>query len=421
MTMPRRDFVTRTLVLMATLAAGGCAVATEPGAATRRTAMFAYVGCYTSKERNGHGEGISVYRIDPASGQWTPVQLVKELVNPSWLTLDHRGRYLYIAHGDGGEATALAVDADTGRLTLLNRQPSNGRNGVRLAIDASNRYAVLASYSTGTVAVLPINPDGSLGALTDLVTLQGKPGPHRTEQASAHPHDVVFDRRGRFIVVPDKGLDATFVFRLDAERGTLVAAEPPSVASRPGAGPRHVDFHPSKPYLYQINELDSTITTFRFDTGRGELMPLQTITTLPASFTGNSMTSEIAVAPSGRFVYGSGSGHGPAQADGSDREDRKPQQRRVSLEASRARVRQNPDVKRDASLCESYPISVEVRCRGLERLATRPTSATFRSLRYLSSVSFGPSSTPQPRSQAPRARYRSTTAVPDDVPARHDC
>jgi len=287
MTMPRRDFVTRTLVLMATLAAGGCAVATEPGAATRRTAMFAYVGCYTSKERNGHGEGISVYRIDPASGQWTPVQLVKELVNPSWLTLDHRGRYLYIAHGDGGEATALAVDADTGRLTLLNRQPSNGRNGVRLAIDASNRYAVLASYSTGTVAVLPINPDGSLGALTDLVTLQGKPGPHRTEQASAHPHDVVFDRRGRFIVVPDKGLDATFVFRLDAERGTLVAAEPPSVASRPGAGPRHVDFHPSKPYLYQINELDSTITTFRFDTGRGELMPLQTITTLPASFTGN--------------------------------------------------------------------------------------------------------------------------------------
>ena len=126
MTMPRRDFVTRTLVLMATLAAGGCAVATEPGAATRRTAMFAYVGCYTSKERNGHGEGISVYRIDPASGQWTPVQLVKELVNPSWLTLDHRGRYLYIAHGDGGEATAFAVDADTGRLTLLNRQPSNG-------------------------------------------------------------------------------------------------------------------------------------------------------------------------------------------------------------------------------------------------------------------------------------------------------
>jgi 6-phosphogluconolactonase len=113
--------------------------------------MFAYVGCYTSKERNGHGEGITVYRIDSTSREWT-VQVVKELVNPSWLTLDRQQRCLYVAHGDGGEATALAVDAESGRLSLLNRQPTNGRNGVRLAIDASNRFAVLANYSTGTVA-----------------------------------------------------------------------------------------------------------------------------------------------------------------------------------------------------------------------------------------------------------------------------
>jgi len=271
--------------------------------------MFAYVGCYTSKERNGKGEGVSVYRMDAASGEWTQVQVVKDVVNPSWLTLDHRRRFLYAAHGDGSEATAFAIDTPSGRLTLLNRQPTNGRNGVRLAIDASNRFAVLANYSTGTVAVLPINPDGSLAPLTDLVTLQGKPGPHRTEQVSAHPHDVVFEPRGRFVVVPDKGLDATFVYRLDTASGKLVAADPPSVASRPGAGPRHVDFHPSKPYLYQINELDSTITTFRFDPERGELMPLQVITTLPPSFTGNSATSEIAVAPSGAFVYGSNRGH----------------------------------------------------------------------------------------------------------------
>ena len=271
--------------------------------------MFAYVGCYTSKERNGKGEGVSVYRVDPASGDWTQVQVVKDIVNPSWLTLDRRQRFLYAAHGDGAEATAFAIDPASGQLSLLNKQPTNGRNGVRLAIDAANRFTVLANYSTGTVAVLPINPDGSLAPLTDLVTLTGKPGPHRTEQASAHPHDVVFDPRGRFVVVPDKGLDATFVYRLDAASGKLVAAEPPSVASRPGAGPRHVDFHPSKPYLYQINELDSTITTFRFDPERGELIPLQVITTLPPSFTGNSTTSEIAVAPSGKFVYGSNRGH----------------------------------------------------------------------------------------------------------------
>jgi 6-phosphogluconolactonase (cycloisomerase 2 family) len=271
--------------------------------------MFAYVGCYTSKERNGHGEGITVYRIDSTSREWTVVQVVKELVNPSWLTLDRQQRCLYVAHGDGGEATALAVDAESGRLSLLNRQPTNGRNGVRLAIDASNRFAVLANYSTGTVALLPIRSDGSLGELTDLVTLQGTPGPHRTEQASSHPHDIVLDPRGRFIVVPDKGLDATFVFRLDTARGRLVGVEPPSVSSRPGAGPRHADFHPREPYVYQINELDSTITTFKLETERGELMPLQTITTLPPSFTGTSTTAEIAVAPSGRFVYGSNRGH----------------------------------------------------------------------------------------------------------------
>ena len=309
MDLERREFLVGTVGLMAAIAAGGCAAASGPSAATRRTPMFAYVGCYTSKERNGKGEGIGVYGVDPASGEWTQMQLVKDVVNPSWLTLDRQRRYLYAAHGDGSEATAFAIDKASGRLTLLNKQATNGRNGVRLAIDASNRFAVLANYSTGTVAVLPINADGSLGALTDLVMLEGKPGPHRTEQASAHPHDVVFDPRGRFIVVPDKGLDATFVYRLDAASGKLVAADPPSVASRPGAGPRHVDFHPSKPYLYQINELDSTITTFQFDTQRGELMPLQTITTLPSSFTGYSTTSEIAVAPSGKFVYGSNRGH----------------------------------------------------------------------------------------------------------------
>jgi 6-phosphogluconolactonase len=305
----RRDWLRGATAITASIAVGGCAAASAPGGVTRRTPMVAYVGCYTSKERNGKGEGLSVYRIDPASGQWTQVQLVKDIVNPSWLTLDRQQRCLYAAHGDGNEATAFAIDRDTGRLTLMNRQPTKGRNGVRLAIDASNKFAVVANYSSGTVAVLPINADGSLGPVTDLVTLEGKPGPHRTEQASSHPHDVVIDPRGRFVVVPDKGLDTTFVFRLDTTRGRLAPADPPSVASRPGAGPRHADFHPSKPYLYQINELDSTITTFKSDTQHGELIPLQTITTLPPSFTSANTTSEITVAPSGRFVYGSNRGH----------------------------------------------------------------------------------------------------------------
>ena len=280
---------------------------TTPGA--RPAPKFAYVGSYTSKERNGRGEGINVYRIDAATGTWTHVQLLKGLDNPSWLTLDRRQRVIYAAHGDGEVATAYRVDEQTGQLSALGSQSTKGKNGVRLGVDASNRFVVLANYASGTVAVLPINADGSLGPVTDLPALPGKPGPHRAEQASSHPHDVVFDPSDRFIVVPDKGLDAVFAFRLDTVSGKLVPADPPSVASRPGAGPRHADFHSSKPVAYMLNELDSTITTFRFDAERGSLTPLQVITTLPPTFTGNNTTSEIAVAPSGRFVYSSNRGH----------------------------------------------------------------------------------------------------------------
>jgi len=269
--------------------------------------MLAYVGGYTSQDRNGRGDGINVYRIDEPSGAWSHVQHLGDLVNPSWLTLDPKRPVLYSAHGEGYEAIAYAIEPATGRLRILNRQPTQGKNGVRLGIEATGHYLVCANYSSGTVAVLPIEPDGTLGPLRDLVPLTGRTGPHPTEQTSAHPHDVAFDPRGRFCLVPDKGLDAVFVFRVDAA-GRLVAATPPSVATRPGAGPRHAGFHPTGSYAYVLNELDSTLTTYRY-AERGSLEPLQTITTLPAGFTGRNTTSEIAVAPSGRFVYASNRGH----------------------------------------------------------------------------------------------------------------
>ena len=310
--IPRRDFLGGVAGLMAALAAGGCASVTGPaaGSTAQATSMFAYVGCYTTKERNGHGEGINVYRMDdPLSGNWTHVQLLRDLVNPSFLTLDRQQRFLYSAHGDGTEATAYEIDRETGHLRLLNRQATGGKNGVRLVVDPTNRFLVVANYSSGTVAVLPINPNGSLAPLSDLVPLPGKPGPHRSRQESSHPHDALFDRQGRFVVVPDLGFDKIFVYKLASARGKLVANDPSSVTARPGAGPRHVDFHPSKPYAYVINELDSTITTYRFGAERGELTPLQVVPTLPPAFTGHSTTAEIVVAPSGRFVYGSNRGY----------------------------------------------------------------------------------------------------------------
>jgi 6-phosphogluconolactonase (cycloisomerase 2 family) len=235
--------------------------------------------------------------------------LLKELADPSFLIVDRQGRHLYSAHGDGTEATAYRIDETSGRLTVLNRQPTNGRNGVHLAIDATGRFLAVANYATGTLVVLPINQDGSLAPVSDLATMTGKPGPHRTEQASSHPHHCPFDRTGRFIVVPDKGLDQMFVYRLDAASGKLVAADPPSVGARAGAAPRHVDFHPTRPFAYVINEIDSTITVYQFDPEKGMLKPLQIMPTLPTSHTGNNSGAEIVVAPSGRFLYGSNRGH----------------------------------------------------------------------------------------------------------------
>src|SRR6185295_17852675 len=203
------------------------------------------------------------YRIDPATGAWTHVQHVGDLVNPSFLALSPDRRFLYSVHGDGDHATAFALDRASGQARLINRASTAGLNGVRQALDATGRFMVVANYATGTVAVMPIGPDGSLKDQHQLLPLPGEPGPHKVEQKSAHPHDVVFDPSGRFVLVPDKGLDRIFVFRFDATTGRLAAAEPDSMMSRPGAGPRHLAFHPRQPFVWVLNELDSTTTTYR--------------------------------------------------------------------------------------------------------------------------------------------------------------
>jgi len=273
------------------------------------TTLFAYVGCFTTEERDASGEGINVYRVDPVSGAWDHVQLVADLVNPSFLALDRESRFLYSVHADEGYTSAFAIDAMSGRLTFLNRQENGGINGVHLEIDASNRFVVVSNYASGSMAVLPINRDGSLAPRSDLVELPGAPGPHPTQQTSSHPHHNPFDPQGRFLLVPDKGLDRIFVLRLDSASGTLVWADTPSVAAQPGAGPRHAGFHPMLPYAYVLNELDSTLAVYAYDSQNGELTHKQLLSTLPSDFTGNSTTAEIALHRSGRFLYCSNRGH----------------------------------------------------------------------------------------------------------------
>ena len=271
--------------------------------------VYAYVGSYTTEQRRGHGDGIHVYRMDLETGALNHLQHVGNLMNPSFVILSRDQRFLYSVHGDGEYATSFAVDQSTGFLTPMNQGKTGGSNGVHMAIDASGKFMIVANYATGTVAVLPVRADGSLGDYLQLAELQGAPGPHRVEQTSSHPHDIVFDPSGSFVAVPDKGLDRVFVFRFDQPSGKLTPTEQGSVVARAGSAPRHIVFHPKLPYAWVINELNSSVTTYHFDAAHGALKPVQILPSLPPDFTGNSTGAEILVSASGRFVYCSNRGH----------------------------------------------------------------------------------------------------------------
>jgi len=268
---------------------------------------FAYVGCRTTRERHARGDGINVYRVDPATAQWEHVQLIADLINPSFLAFGRDQRFLYTVHGDSSEVSAFAVDPASGRLTFLNQVSTQGRNPVHLAFDPEFRFLVISNHATSTLAMLPVGADGVLGEVCDLVTVAGQIGPHRKEQPFAKPHQNVFSPDGRFILVPDKGADCVFSFSLSA-KGKLKPSKQAAVQARETSGPRHVVFHPRLAFAYVINELDSTVTSYHYTAQTGALQPFQIQPSLPQSFTGNSRAAEIAISGDGRFIYASNRG-----------------------------------------------------------------------------------------------------------------
>lgn len=269
--------------------------------------MFIYVGCRTTRERNARGNGINVYSVDPQTGCLTHVQLVDGLVNPSFLAISKQQDFLYCVHGDTDQASAFRINAD-GTLSYLNSQSTHGHNPAHLTISPDGGFLVVSNHYSGSVVVLPILVSGELGELCDQVLTEGPIGPHRIEQKGPKPHFNPFDPSGKNVVVPDKGLDRIFIYRFDSQLGKLLPAACPFVATRKGAGPRHVAFHPGLPVVYSVNELDSTVGTYRFNNESGELQPQQVIPALPDSFTGDSTAAEIEVDGAGRFLYASNRG-----------------------------------------------------------------------------------------------------------------
>ncbi|MFZ4287730.1 lactonase family protein [Variovorax sp. HJSM1_2] len=277
--------------------------------AAQPSVVYAYVGSRTTRERNARGEGISVFRVNAHDGGLALVQLVQDLVNPSYLCLNTSGRRLYSVHGDGHEVSVFAVSPHDGTLQFMQRQVCGGLNPVHLVLDPTERFLVVSDHlgdKGGSLVVLPVHNDGRLGTVRQRVSLPGAPGPHRKEQPHAKPHFNPFDPSGRFVVVPDKGLDRVFVFRF--ADGQLTPAESPWMVCREGAGPRHVAFHPTAPFAYVINELDSSVLACRFDDTTGTLQALQVLSSLPDTYVGNSRASEIAISHDGRTLYASNRG-----------------------------------------------------------------------------------------------------------------
>jgi 6-phosphogluconolactonase len=292
--------------------AAAAAACVLPTFAQSRSGVFVYIGTNTGQQANGEANGIHAYRLVGGNSliEFSGTNL--DVPNPNALAVHPNRKFVYAVHdvaGTNGQAagaiSALSVDAQSGALTLLNRQSTQGSNPTHVSVDPTGRFALVANYDSGNVAVFPVQADGSLGAASDTAVLTGKPGPNAERQKSSHPRQIQTDPTGSFAIVCDLGLDTIFVFKLEAV-GKLKAHS--QTAVEPGAGPRNIAYHPLGRWLYRINELNNTMTAMEWMAASGELRNIQSLSTLPESFAGSNQTAQVMVAPYGQYVYGSNLG-----------------------------------------------------------------------------------------------------------------
>ena len=288
---------------------GGLMIGTTlPGIAGQN--VFVFIGTYTGSKSKG------IYRssFDAVTGKLTAPELAIETENPSFLTMHPNGRYLYavgetsdFGNKGSGSVSAYALDSASGKLSFLARQSSGGGGPCHLSIDHSGKWLFVANYGAGSIAILPIRPDGGLGEATAVLQHKGA-GANPQRQEGPHAHFITADPGNRFVLACDLGLDKVLIYRLDPQAGSLTVNDPPDLSVAPASGPRHLAFHPSGRFVYLINELNSTLSALRYDPQRGELREVQTVSTLPPDFKGNNSCAEVQVHSSGRFVYGSNRG-----------------------------------------------------------------------------------------------------------------
>lgn len=264
-----------------------------------------YVGSYT-----GTGsKGIYVYKFDVANGKSELINTTDSSSNPSFLTISADHKFLYTVnetHGENpGRASAYALDQNTGRLTLLNSQVTNGDDPCYISVSKNNKWVITGNYSGGNVSVFPVDESGKLKPIAQLVQDTGS-SIHQN-QAKAHVHGAVFSSDEKFLFTPDLGIDKVMIYKFNANASQpLEQASPSYVSTEAGTGPRHFTFHPNNKYAYLVEELTGSVSAYRYK--KGHLKFLQRITTHEEGFTGNASSADIHVSPDGRFLYASNRG-----------------------------------------------------------------------------------------------------------------
>jgi 6-phosphogluconolactonase len=306
----RRHFLQLTGLTLAGLPFGlsGCATALS---GRGRPDFLVYVGTYAKAE----ADSIFLYRLNSATGALTRLRAEKGGPNPSFLALDAKRQHLYAANetdeyqgAKSGFISAFTIDRRTGGLTPLNQQTSSGAAPCYISLTPGGQAALVANYTGGSVSVLPIAPDGTLRPPSATTQHRGA-GPNKSRQAAPHAHCILPDPNNRFAFAVDLGTDQVLGYRLDAGAGQWTPLPAPAFTAQPGAGPRHLTFHPNGRWAYLINELTSSVSALVYDAAAGSFRELHTLPTLPAGFTASNTCADIHVHPSGRFVYATNRGH----------------------------------------------------------------------------------------------------------------
>lgn len=270
-----------------------------------------YVGTWTSGG-GGDGEegtGIYMFNFDKMTGALSSRRRVAPATNPSYLTFTPDGKHLYSVNQttDSASVSAFEVDKTTGAITLLNEVVAGGASPCYISTDRAGEWVLVANYASGTVALFPVRTDGSLGQAVDVVQHTGSSvDPDR--QAAPHAHYIDVSPDNRFALASDLGTDQVLIYPLDTERGHLNEQGVRKVATSPGTGPRHLDFHPNGRYVYLVGELSGAVTTYHYNAKAGRMEELQTISALPEGFEGANKSADIHVHPSGNFLYVSNRG-----------------------------------------------------------------------------------------------------------------